>query len=161
MNWSLSSKAFAGMPRHAVITAAMLSCLSAVAVADSQLSGACCGSVYDGTMARGTTSSTILRVDFAGIPYQILKHQPHVMAGVFTDSLSSEFFYSSVLDLASSPVSTLSYVTFCMSPSPTPTYPSPTHFMPLHAPPQNPILDPDTCISLTALPLGVTNPRSN
>jgi len=52
-------------------------------------------------MARGTTSSTILRVEFAGIPYQNLKHQPHVMAGVFTDSLSSEFFYSSIRDLGS------------------------------------------------------------
>ena len=49
MNWSFSFKAFAGMPRHALITAAMLSCLSAVAVADSQLSATCCGSDYDGT----------------------------------------------------------------------------------------------------------------
>jgi hypothetical protein len=35
MNWSLSSQAFAGMPRHAVITAAMLSCTSAEAAVDA------------------------------------------------------------------------------------------------------------------------------
>jgi hypothetical protein len=45
-----------------------------------------------------------------------------------------------------------------MSLSPSPTYPSPTQFKP---PPLDPILDTDTCISLTALPLGITHPRSN
>ena len=45
-----------------------------------------------------------------------------------------------------------------MSLSPSPTYPSPTHCKP---PPLDPILDTDTCISLTALPLGVAHPRSN
>lgn len=61
----------------------MLSCQSAVAAVDALPILSCrVPAVGPIMMARGTTSSTILRVDFAGIPYQILKHQPHVMAGV-------------------------------------------------------------------------------
>lgn len=68
------------MPRHAVFTAATLSCLSAVAAADAyraQPSGACCGSDHDGTR-NNQLHNKYYESTLRGFPTQVLKHQPQI-----------------------------------------------------------------------------------
>ena len=81
------------------------------------------------------------------------------MVGLFTDSYSRKFFYSSMLDnpMLRSPVGRISFPTFRMSLCPSPTYPSHLH----KRPHRNHILDPDTCICPAAPSPGATCLQTN
>lgn len=122
------------MPRHAVVTAAMLSCLSAVAVADCQHRLLAVGPIM---MARGTTSSTILRVDFAGIPYQ------NSEASTTCDGWCTILLTLLAANFSIRPCSISHRVvtgkadSLChfLHVSSSPTYPSPTHSQPLQSTP--------------------------